>query len=827
MGKPKKINELNIVFNGKDNSVPVYQTTKNNRVIYRLYMPFLYSVYYLAKTIQEKFKMLSFVSYDKRIVDLAKKTVEWEVWLQRGLSWDGYSSKQIQHVIQEVIDADGLRDSANILPNEIKLPITGKKMTFLPTNDRVVVYAFKTLKTDIPLVQKYLDENKDSVFLSYKFEFSISSSLYQQVNMTFDKAVAEDYLKTFFDGLDKTFASGSVQKAQPAAQPAPQKQNKILLPRTGLEAVQSSEAVNVYEIIVPSDTIANDIVKILRSTEDVYNFDVIGQINLPENDSFDLIGLRFNDESMIMLCLDNLDIVLSAKTGIDKTKNQPSELDILKMKFDNIKAGDKISFVNSDASKVDYYVALSDNKDGSIRVLYENTQAIGITTWGTVEGLINKGNKVNIYPKVTLDDLKNLQAGDKVTLTKYQTGEKDTVKEKSFVVFKRGEVNDKNGFFVDLTTKFLDDDGQEEILKVENVLYSDEMLEEWINEEKSFITIQRANAADEKSSPLDVTLTELESLKEEVVQLNLLKSIISPIEFERKIQISQEIREKQNKIDQINFFLIEKKTKSANIFEDLFEQSFYGLKNTYDSLFSDEFTDYFTANGSKSKLNNSVNELIRTPAFKQWFGDWELAYLYKDFDNLEIPCSKVEFNGEPQLVWHGTGSEFSYFKFDTFPVAYFAVNEKYSQWFADLHGGGNGYTIPFFLNIRNPLDLTIFKTELVSPKDFFDYMFIKTGLTTDDLGINPLFLDPKMKPVETWVYIRNNPSMLQKLSESHVFDGIHFYETNPSVPFGEDAHMTEVWVAFRSNQIKLADPKRGEILLASLKSFLLEKGGVI
>ena len=101
MGKPKKINELNIVFNGKDNSVPVYQTTKNNRVIYRLYMPFLYSVYYLAKNIQEKFTLLNLISYDKRIIDFGKKTVEWEVWLQTGFSWDSSTSKKIQDTIQE------------------------------------------------------------------------------------------------------------------------------------------------------------------------------------------------------------------------------------------------------------------------------------------------------------------------------------------------------------------------------------------------------------------------------------------------------------------------------------------------------------------------------------------------------------------------------------------------------------------------------------------------------------------------------------------------------------------------------------------------------
>jgi hypothetical protein len=70
--------------------------------------------------------------------------------------------------------------------------------------------------------------------------------------------------------------------------------------------------------------------------------------------------------------------------------------------------------------------------------------------------------------------------------------------------------------------------------------------------------------------------------------------------------------------------------------------------------------------------------------------------------------------------------------------------------------------------------------------------------------------------------------MLKKISESHLYDGIHFYESNPNEPdTSSKAHKTEAYIIFDANQCKISSPNRGLLLLASLKSFLLEKGGKI
>ena len=324
----------------------------------------------------------------------------------------------------------------------------------------------------------------------------------------------------------------------------------------------------------------------------------------------------------------------------------------------------------------------------------------------------------------------------------------------------------------------------------------------------------------------------IEQLKKEIAEGMFLKSIISPIEFEKRIEIEQSISKKQKEINELNFKTFEEKFEGSGVFDELFEQSFVTLQHDYTNIYTsntnEEFADYFTPNGKASKYSDEVNELIRTPQFKEWFGDWELSYFYKDIEGVKLDCSKVlNENYEPLIVWHGTGREFSYFKYDTFPASYFAVNKDYAKWFADLHGGDDGYVLPFFLNIKNPLDLTHFGTREISTKDLFDYMYLQTGLDIEGLEVNPIFADSSFRPVETWVYLRNNPKMLKKISELQIFDGIHFYETNPSVPTGEKAHETEVWITFKPDQAKLADPSRGTILMASLKSFILKRGGKI
>ena len=323
----------------------------------------------------------------------------------------------------------------------------------------------------------------------------------------------------------------------------------------------------------------------------------------------------------------------------------------------------------------------------------------------------------------------------------------------------------------------------------------------------------------------------IENTKKEIEQLFFLRSLQSPLDFEENIKLNQLLASKQKQLDKEIFGQNEIFMSQDNIFDDLFEQSFTPIQNSYNNIFTkdENGSDFFTPSGERSSLNDAENSLIRSSLFLEWFGDWQLAYQYKEAGIKDFACSKVlSPKFEPQVVWHGTGDEFSYFRFDNFPAAYFAVNKSYSQWFADLHAReGEGYTIPFFLSVNNPLDLTLFETRKIDSKTFFDYLFLQTGLTKDELDINPIFADSNLGTLETWMYLRNNPKMLKKLADSKLFDGIHFYETNPSIDESEPFYKTEAWIIFSPHQAKLADPSRGLLLFSSLKSFLLEKGGKI
>ena len=76
-------------------------------------------------------------------------------------------------------------------------------------------------------------------------------------------------------------------------------------------------------------------------------------------------------------------------------------------------------------------------------------------------------------------------------------------------------------------------------------------------------------------------------------------------------------------------------------------------------------------NGQPSNLPPSQYALVRTPAFKAWFGDWEKLARVRAEDsgiddvtlaNLEKNVSKiVDENGEPMVVFHGTNEEFNEF----------------------------------------------------------------------------------------------------------------------------------------------------------------------
>jgi hypothetical protein len=325
--------------------------------------------------------------------------------------------------------------------------------------------------------------------------------------------------------------------------------------------------------------------------------------------------------------------------------------------------------------------------------------------------------------------------------------------------------------------------------------------------------------------------SEKSKLKKELKDLVELKDLISDLDFEDKVNVSTLITQTQNKINDIIGKELEEKIGDNQIFEELFEQSFRPLEHRYDDkLEKNDLPELVAPNGEMSDLNEEITNVVNSELFTEWFGDFKTAYFYRNMPDLGgMRVSKVISDKfEPLVVWHGTNKQFSYFRFDNFPAAYFAVNRKYSDFFAKSRSeDGVGYVLPFFLNINNPLDLSIFGLDSVKPKDFFDWMYLKTGMTPEELEVNPMLLDNTFPDAPIWMYLRNNPTMLKKIADMGVYDGMKFYEFCPNIDPDDESYSTLAYITFDPNQAKLADPNRGQILLASLKSFMLEKGGSV
>jgi len=94
-------------------------------------------------------------------------------------------------------------------------------------------------------------------------------------------------------------------------------------------------------------------------------------------------------------------------------------------------------------------------------------------------------------------------------------------------------------------------------------------------------------------------------------------------------------------------------------------------------------------NGNISNLTDAQWHLVRTPAFKAWFGDWE---------NDPANASKVvDENGEPLVMYHG-GAFSGHGEFKG--VGWF-TSVKYDAKHYSKNSGGNNLTTAF-LNVKNP-----------------------------------------------------------------------------------------------------------------------------
>jgi hypothetical protein len=220
-------------------------------------------------------------------------------------------------------------------------------------------------------------------------------------------------------------------------------------------------------------------------------------------------------------------------------------------------------------------------------------------------------------------------------------------------------------------------------------------------------------------------------------------------------------------------------------------------------------------NGKPTNLNQEQYLIVRTPAFKEWFGDWQ---------NDPKNASKVlDENGEPMVVYHGTKKgSFNEFKpnkgtkkvsnMQLLFGSHFASNKND----ADIYVGKKGTLYETFLNIKNPLNLVQAQIKRGDPN-------FETALKmAEELGIGKdytLFTEEgnyggKSKEVQA-IYLTANalnsiaPAKVNKSLLDSGFDGVNY---TPYSPQGGNMYInfSQSFIALEPNQVKSATDNNGE-----------------
>ena len=166
-------------------------------------------------------------------------------------------------------------------------------------------------------------------------------------------------------------------------------------------------------------------------------------------------------------------------------------------------------------------------------------------------------------------------------------------------------------------------------------------------------------------------------------------------------------------------------------------------------------------NGKPSKLTPEQYKLVRTPAFKKWFGDWE-----KDPANASKVIDKE--TKEPLIVYHGTDYEFN-----TFDKNKLGISQGTSP--ANMYG--------FYFSNNKIVGKSFGKN--------FKECFIKIK--------NPKTIDLKGKDYSQSKYIVND--FVEKINVK--YDGGILFNYKDSG--GNKTIIANQYIVPNSNQIKLAD----------------------
>jgi hypothetical protein len=222
-------------------------------------------------------------------------------------------------------------------------------------------------------------------------------------------------------------------------------------------------------------------------------------------------------------------------------------------------------------------------------------------------------------------------------------------------------------------------------------------------------------------------------------------------------------------------------------------------------------TSLLAPNGQLTNLTTEQYNLVRTPEFKAWFGDWE--------HDPQNASKVVDYNGEPLVVYHGTTKTFTIFDKNKINNSTGFGDFGAGFYFTSSYGTAKYYTLKTsivderiilnsFMNIRKPFRLKL-EWENLSKESVDNYKKLK--------GLLPF----QKEIIQSGLLETNRPSkyiskglgdyVFQDILKTNGYDGvitdrINIYEKEDANHENQIQLFNEI-VAFEPNQIKLADGK--------------------
>lgn len=311
--------------------------------------------------------------------------------------------------------------------------------------------------------------------------------------------------------------------------------------------------------------------------------------------------------------------------------------------------------------------------------------------------------------------------------------------------------------------------------------------------------------------------TIIQALKEQEVQLQVMRSLIDDNKNPKLVQIDREL----NRIFDLKMRYELEVLEPMELIDKL--EKTYFAKRVDDSGLSGETA----INGVKSQLTKSEFQKVRTPQFIDWFGDWVSAFYTNDYSGVSKIINPI--TEEPLVLFHGSDADFYAWKFDRFPVAYFGDNRSYSEWFAQARGT-EGFMYEVFVNMKNPIDLREYGLQEVTMGEILNVLSDQYGLSSLDIvpslrGLSEEKLTQIMNmKMKIWQFVRRGVPFLEFVKANTQYDGILMFEDNPDDLVGGEVNTTGSFVVFYPHQIKWANAIEFN---SKVQDSRFEKGGKI